>query len=414
MAEEKFFLGRQPILDREQQIVAFELLFRSADKQYADFTDQTQASASVILNAMTDFGIDNVVGRHKAFFNVNTDMLMSDPLELLPKDHVVIELLENIEITDQVIARCLELKEKGFMLAADDHTYSPEYEPLYNVIDVIKFDILLTPIDQLPEMMKQLNRWRFTFLAEKVETREQYDACHALGFELFQGYYFSRPVVLKQKRIDTARATLLKLLNQLQLDSDLAEIEISFRQNPNLIYGLLRLVNSVAFGLREKVRSLKHAIMVLGRQQLRRWVVLALYAGQGAGATATVSPLLELASVRGRLMEMLALQVPNMPMQDKEWGERAFMAGVLSLVDVLLSTTVDDVVASLNLTDDIRSALLYREGSLGILLQIAEEMEKAEFSAAEDLLTQVQLSAAQLASAQLETIAWSKGLAEYS
>jgi len=413
MAEEKFFLGRQPILDRDQKIVAFELLFRSADKQYADFTDQTQASASVILNAMTDFGIDNVVGRHKAFINVTDDMLMSDTLELLPKDHVVIELLENIQISDQVVERCQELKEKGFVLAADDHTYSEEFEPLYKSIDIIKLDILLTPVEQLPEIMKQLSRWRFTFLAEKVETSEQYDACSALGFELFQGYYFSRPVVLKQKRIDTARATLLKLLNLLQLESDLSEIENSFRQNPNLIYGLLRLVNSVAFGLREKVRSLKHAIMVLGRQQLRRWVVLALYASQGEGV-ATVSPLLELASVRGRLMELLATQVPDIPIQDKEWGERAFMAGVLSLVDVLLSTTVEDVVATLNLTDDIRNALLYREGRLGVLLQIAEQMEKAEFSAAEDLLGQVQLSADMLASAQLETIAWSKGLAEYS
>lgn len=414
MAEEKFFLGRQPILDRDQQIVAFELLFRSADKQYADFTDQTLASASVILNAMSDFGIDNVVGRHKAFFNVNTDVLMSDTMELLPRDHVVVELLENIEITDQIIERCAELKGKGFVLAADDHTYSPEFEPLYSLIDIVKFDILLTPVDKLPEAMKQLDRWRLKFLAEKVETREQYDACSALGFELFQGYYFSRPVVLKQNRIDTARATLLKLLNQLQMDSDLEEIETSFRMNPNLIYGLLRLVNSVAFGLREKVRSLKHAIMVLGRQQLRRWVVLALYAGQGEGAATAASPLLELASVRGRLMELLAVQTPNLPIQDKEWGERAFMAGVLSLVDVLLSTTVEEVVTTLNLTDDIRNALLYREGKLGLLLQIAEQMEKADFNAAEELLVSVQLTADQLASAQLETIAWSKVVAEYA
>ncbi len=412
MTEDNFFLGRQPILDQGQNIVAFELLFRSADKQYADFTDQTQASASVILNALTDFGIDNVVGRHKAFFNVNADMLMDDTLELLPKDHVVIELLENIQITDKIIDRCFELKEKGFTLAADDHEYTPEYEPLYKAIDIIKLDILLTSVEQLPAMMAQLGRWRFTFLAEKVETREHYDACAGLGFELFQGYYFARPVVLKQNRIDTGRVTLLKLLNQLQQESDLVEIENSFRLNPNLIYGLLRLVNSVAFGLREKVRSLKHAIMILGRQQLKRWVVLALYTGQDSGTT--VSPLLELASVRGRLMELLVAQMLNLPAKDRECGERAFMAGVLSLVDVLFATTMEEVVAALNLTDDIRNALLYREGLLGVLLQIAEQMEKADFSAAEELLMQVQLSADQLAQCQLETIVWSKGLAEYS
>lgn len=413
MTDEKFFLGRQPILDRNQQIVAFELLFRSADKQFADYTNQNQASASVILNAMTDFGIENVVGRHKAFINVTDDMLMSDMIELLPKEHVVVELLENIQITEPVIERCNDLKAKGFTLAVDDHEYAPEFEPLYPAIEIIKFDILLTTVDQLPAIMKKLNRWRFRFLAEKVETREQYDACSGLGCELFQGYYFARPVVLNQKRIDTSRATLLKLLNQLQLESDLAEIENSFRQNPNLIYGLLRLVNSVAFGLREKVRSLRHAIMVLGRQQLRRWVVLALYAGQGEGAL-TASPLLELASVRGRLMELLAVQMPESPLKDREWGERAFMAGVLSLVDVLLATSVEEIVSTLNLTDDIRSALLYRDGNLGILLQIAEQMEKTDFRAAEGMLALIRLTADQLATAQLDTIAWSKGLAEYS
>lgn len=411
MADEKFFLGRQPILDQGQNIVAFEILFRSADKHYADFKDQTLASMSVILNAMTDFGIDNVVGRHKAFFNVNADVLMSDSLELLPKDHVVIELLENIVVTEQIVERCADLKEKGFTFAADDHSYSPEYEPLYKFIDIIKVDILLSPLEQLPAMLGQLGRWRFQYLAEKVETREQYDACAALGFELFQGYYFARPVVLKQNRIDAGRATLLKLLNQLQLEADLAEIESSFRQNPTLIYGLLRLVNSVAFGLREKVRSVRHAIMVLGRQQLRRWVVLALYTGQDGSAT--LSPLLELASVRGRLMELMVKQIPNTG-RDREIGDRAFITGVLSLVDALFGATMEDIIAPLNLTDDVRMALLDRQGLMGILLQIAEQMEKADFAAAEELLRQIQLSTAQLAEAQMETIAWSKGLAEYA
>ena len=411
MGEEKFFLGRQPILDCSQNIVAFELLFRSADKAYADYTNQTHASASVILSALANFGIDNVVGRHKGFFNVNADVLMSDTVELLPKDHVVIELLETIEITDQIIARCGELKEKGFTFAADDHSYSPQYEPLYRLIDIIKVDILQTSIQELPAMLNQLGRWRFTLLAEKVESREQYDTCAALGFELFQGYYFSRPVVLKQNRIDAGRAILLKLLNQLQLEAELSEIEVSFRQNPHLIYGLLRLVNSVAFGLREKVRSVRHAIMVLGRQQLKRWVVLALYAGQDAPEAG--SPLLELASVRGRLMELLVKQMPNFS-RDREAGDRAFITGVLSLVDVLFSTSLEEVIAPLNLSDDIRMALLYRQGLLGILLQIADLMEKADFAAAEELLVQVGLSASQLAEAQLETISWSKGLSEYA
>jgi len=406
-SEEKFFLGRQPILDREQKILAYELLFRSADISYAIISDHFQVCASVMINTLVDFGLEQVLGRHKGFFNVTRDMLMSEALELLPREQVVIELLETIVVDAEVVARCRELKEKGFTLALDDHLYSPEFEELYRIVSIVKVDLMALPLEQLPAMVKILKQWPLTLLAEKVETQEQYDFCAGLGFELFQGFFFARPVVLKQKKVDISKVALIGLMNKLMADAEIKEIEDSFKQNPNLIYSLLRLVNSVFFGLREKVRSLRHAIMVLGQAQLRRWVMLALYACTDSQTAA--NPLLEMAAVRGRLMEQIVIKFAAFS-GDRELAERAFMTGILSLMDVLFEAPMPEVVKQLNITEDIRRALVDREGPLGILLQLAEKVEQTEFEAVGPLLDRSRITLDQLLEAQLETINWANGL----
>ena len=213
MGGEKFFLGRQPILNRSQQIVGFELLFRSAESLLAaSFLDTHVASASVILNALSDFGFQDVLGRHKGFFNVTHEMLMSDAVELLPRDQVVIELLESILLDEEVVARCRTLKSMGFKLALDDHVYSPDFSAIYQLVDIVKLDVLEIPPDDLAGVVEKLRAWPLTLLAEKVESAAQYAVCAALGFDLFQGYYFARPVVLKQNKVDVGKLTMLQLM----------------------------------------------------------------------------------------------------------------------------------------------------------------------------------------------------------
>lgn len=410
MAEQNFFLGRQPILDQQENIVAFELLFRFSDCLAADVTNYLQASASVIVDALTEFGIDALLGRYKGFINVNTDLLMNDALELLPRDKVVIELLEMIEVNAEVIDRCRQLNLQGFILSLDDHVYSPSYEPLYRIVDIIKIDILQVGEAELPAMVKKLRAWPVKLLAEKVETAMQYNFCRELGFDLFQGYYFAHPVVLKRNRLDISKVTLMQLLNQLLLNADIKEIEDTFRQNPNLTYNLLRLVNSVAIGLREKIKTLRHAIMVLGQQQLKRWILLALFAYKDTPGT--ISPLLEMAAMRGRLMELLAQKHPLLG-SDHEYVDSAFMTGLLSLIDVLFGVAMDDIVQQLNLDKDIGQALLAREGQLGGILLLAEKIEQADFPSVLTLMAQSQLSLDHLLAAQLEAINWTNSLGRF-
>lgn len=403
MAEEKFFLGRQPILDREQKLYGFELLFRSADTLHANVTDYLQASASVIFDALSSFGFRDILGKHKGFINVNADVLMSEAVELLPPEKVVIELLEHVPVTDTVITRCRELKARGFSIALDDHVYAPVYEPLYEIVEIIKVDLFRTGMEHLADEVERFRGWKPKLLAEKVETVEEYERCAALGFNYFQGYYFARPTVLTRTRVDVGRLAIVKLFNQLVAEVEIGELEETFKQNPTLVLNLLRLVNSVSVGLKEKITSLRHAIMVLGYHQLRRWTMMALFANNAEGGAD--NPLLVMAASRARLMELIIAEQPA-ARNDRDYPDRAFMAGILSLADVLLKVPMEEVLAPLNLDEDVRQALLAREGELGILLALVEKIEKDEFEGISPLFERFCISMENLAPVQLEVCNW--------
>jgi len=407
METELLFLGRQPILNRDEQIMGFELLFRSANSLSADVTDIHQASLDVIYTALSSFGIEDLLGVRKGFFNVNRDVLLSDVMELLPKGQVVVELLETVHVDDAVIARCIELKERGYTFALDDHIYDPSFEPLYAVVDIAKIDILSVASSDLDEMIRKLKNWPITLLAEKVETFEQYERCVKLGFDLFQGFYFARPVVLERRRVDISKITIMKLLNRLLSDADIKEIEDIFKQNPGLTYNLLRLVNSVAFGFKEKISSLRHALMILGQQQLRRWIMLALFASRDAGEV--LNPLLELAAQRGRLMELLIQQIPVYT-HEKDINDCAFMTGFLSVLDVLFGAPMDEMINQLNLNEDIRLALLNRKGLLGDFLRLVEKLERVDSHGMMPLFAQLGLNLNLLLAAQIKAIHWCNSL----
>jgi EAL and modified HD-GYP domain-containing signal transduction protein len=400
---EKFFLGRQPILDRNQEIVGYELLFRSADVDHAEFKSYSHAVTSVISSALASFGINEVLGGKFGFINIHLGLLLSELLELLPIGQTVLELLEVIQLDDQVVERCRELREMGFMLALDDHEFDPANKEIYSVVDIIKIDILLTGMTELPDIVSQLRNYPVKLLAEKVETVEQFNICHDLGFDLFQGYFFERPVVLNRKKIDVSGMAMLKLLQQLSMDVDFDQIELTFKENLALSYNLLRLVNSVALGTREKIKTLRQAIIMLGVKQLRRWIQLSLFSGRDSRGIN--HPLLEMAAVRGRLMEIMVRQLHGTAAGDEQ-AEAAFMVGILSLLDVLFETTMEEIVSNLNLDDNTSSALLRREGEIGRMLTLAEKLEVTDFDAVTVLLRECGISLDQLLTAQLEAFNW--------
>ncbi|MHB1214026.1 MAG: EAL and HDOD domain-containing protein [Thiobacillus sp.] len=407
MTTTDIFLGRQPIIDRDQRIVAYELLFRTGNTAGVTVTDDMQATASVIQHAFSDMGMQAVLGTQLGFINVSADMLLSEMVELLPKSQVVLELLETIIITDAVIERCRILKQQGFTLALDDFVFHDRYRPLLTLVDIVKVDLLQHDQSELQMAIDRLKPWPVKLLAEKVDSAECAAHCHSLGFDLFQGYYFARPSVLTTKRADASQLALIRLLGLVLGDADTQEVEQVFKQQPSLTYNLLRLVNSVASGTRHPIASVSQAIMVLGRKQLQRWLQLLLFTLQTG--TPYPSPLLLLAATRGKMMELLA----EKQQRNADYRDEAFMAGILSLIDSLIDKPLADIVSELNLGERLATALLRREGELGRLLQLVESLEHAELSDTPSLLAQCGgLLLQDLTEAELGAMSWANQVAE--
>jgi EAL and modified HD-GYP domain-containing signal transduction protein len=399
-------LGRQPILNRKEELVAYELLFRSPDSQTADFTDASYATASVIVNTLTGFGVEDVLGKHKGFINLDLDLLMGDSLNILPKERMVIELLETLKVTPALVERCRYLKESGFTLALDDHEYSPHYHELYEIIDIVKVDLRQSPAEGLSEMVRRFEAYPLQLLAEKVETQEEFKRCLDLGFDLFQGYRFAKPAIIK-KRMDDSGFALLKLIRQLD-DDELSEIEKTFRGEPALTYKLLLLVNSVGVGVRSKIDSIRHAITILGRQQIKRWVQLALFAS--GDERDTEDPLVEMTAVRAYFMENMT-GCRRSPAGCPDLAEKAFMTGILSNLDKIYDISIAEVVRKLDLCDDVTKAITVQKGWLGNLLQVAELLESMDFQQLVARLGEVGATLDDVLSSQSRAFAWRKQMA---
>ncbi|RYE78876.1 MAG: EAL domain-containing protein, partial [Oxalobacteraceae bacterium] len=333
---DEFFLARQPILGRDQKLVAFELLFRAAaEHEDAQLTDYAAATAAVISHA-SQLGMHQVVGEQVAFVNVDEVVLMSDFVRFLPPDKVILEILETVQATPQVLARVRELKELGFKFALDDVIdHSEQVRKLIGLVDVIKVDLQGVSREELGELSRTLRGPHQKLLAEKVETVEEFQLCLELGFEYFQGYYFARPAILSGKRISPSEMVVLRLIDLIASNAGNDAIEEAVKRDTLLSLNLLRLVNSHLTGTHGggHIDSVSEALTRLGRSQLQRWLQILLYSGPD-GHVELNSPLLQMATTRGRLLELMTLTLhPG----DIEGANNAFTIGIMSLMDALFS-----------------------------------------------------------------------------
>ena len=399
----QFYLGRQPILNRAQRLVAYELLFRHAHCDGAAVVDGVEATATVIAHA-SELGMEQVVGQQLAYVNVDTATLMSDFIRFLPCQQVILEILESVRATPEVLARVRELRQSGFKFALDDVVgTSDDVDKLGPLCDVIKVDIQQLAPAALATLVHALKGTGTTLLAEKVETPEQFEQCMQLGFDFFQGYYFARPVILSGKKIAPSALAILHLLELIAAEADSVEIERCIKHDALLSLNLLRLVNTPAVGARMRIDTIGQALMVLGRRQLQRWLQILLYVRPGDGQQFT-SPLLQLATTRGKLLELITEKLR--PGQRK-CADIGFTVGIMSLMDALFSVRMRDILDNVRVLDKVREALLFRDGYYGNMLALVEHVERAD--PAIDIgarLRDLSLSAADLNTIQLAAFDW--------
>jgi len=407
-AQPDMYIGRQPIVDQQRALVAFELVFRAADG-VSQLGNSAMAAASVIVNAFTEFSVQDTLGPHRGFVNVDRELLMSDVLPALPPQRIVLELVDSIEPDDAVIARCKELRGAGYRLVLDDvKAFDTRVKKLLPYANMVKLDTLAMDDALLARFVSALGRLPLLLIASNVETPECAEQCMKLGFHLFQGYHFARPQVLEGRRAPPAKLALLRLTNLLNSDADVDEIENELKQHPDLAYNLVRIANSAAYGLTRKIDSLAQCVAVLGRAKMSQWVQLLLYAPAQQGGE-TVNPLMHLAATRGKWMENLAIAVrPG----DRKFQDLAFMVGILSLLGALLGMPLASVVGGLNLADEAKEALLQYEGALGALLRLIEQKERNDFSSVSRALQSMpNLTSAKFTAAELSAAAWAQSVA---
>ena len=370
-------LARQPIFDIEDRLVAYELLYRDSARARsaadvadgAAAADSTRMSSDTIARTLLGMGLGRVTGGKRAFINVDRRMLLDGSVRVLDPARVVLELLESISCDEETLPACRALVDAGYTLALDDYVHAPSYEPLLRLATIVKVDVLGRPPDELSGLLATLKPFDVQCLAERVETAEVHASCAELGFELFQGYFYARPETLAGREVPVQQANLIRLLNVLRdVDTSDTEIETIFRGDLTLTYRLLRIVNSAASG-RGGVDSIAHAIRLLGRTALHRWLGLLL-----VSSFATVSEvrneLVTTAMVRARFCELLA----DAAGREREGGA-LFMAGLFSLLDALMRLPMADVVARLDLTPELHDALLVRTGPHAGMLRLAEAYE---------------------------------------
>ena len=382
----KVFIGRQPIIGRNKKIFGYELLFRNSMVSDADIMNNIKATASVIVNALNNVGLKRLIGEKKGFINVDAEILESGIFDLLPKDNMVLEILETVELTTNFIELCRQLRGEGYQLALDDFIYREPISPVMSTANFVKIDLPMYNRQSLTDVVERLQSYPVKLLAEKVETKEDFEFCYSLGFDYFQGYFFAKPSVVTAKSLSPAQLVLIELSRSLAREDEFFTIETMFKKNPELNYKLLKFMNSAAFYTTEKITSVRQSLALLGYRNLQKWVTLLLFAGEGGDFRS--SPLLERAALRGRIMELLAKKITNNP----AIADSAFMAGALSLSDVLLQMPISNVLNEFNLSQEINDALIHREGFLGTLILVIEMLEQENFSFIKEILEKYKLT----------------------
>ncbi len=397
------FIGRQPIVNSQQEIIGYEFFFKNDSQgSHTPFEEDIQTCARILSTTIDEMHESWLLGQQLAFISVDNVMLNSEFLELMPAEKTVLEIVHTVEVTPEAVARCIALKQSKFKLALDNPQQHPQLEALIPYADYVKLDMRDVDPTQAKRLLQKYQTAACKAIAEEVEQNAQFKSLLEAGYQHFQGYFYAKPENLTSKVINPSFDGVLHLLNLVSQEADNKTIENGFKRDTTLSYKLLRYINSVGFGLSCEVQSIGHALTILGRNQLYRWLTLLMVT---AGNNSSSPALMKTSITRGRLTELL-----GEPFFDKRDRDNLFVVGVFSLLDVMLKVPMDQALEKLQLPEPIVEALTKREGIFGPFLKLTEACEDANNAGILQLAALLQLNPEKVNQCHMEALAWTEAL----
>jgi len=394
-----FYAARQPILDREKNLYAYELLFRDGLANVFPDIDGDEATSKMIAGSQFNFGLDDFLGDKPGFINFTLDTLVKKFPSMLPREQVVVEILETVQPGKKLLAEVQQLKEEGYIIALDDYIHQPVWRHFYPFIDIIKIDFRSTDAATIDQILLAVAPFpHIKLLAEKVETNAEFQNALDMGFSYFQGYFFSKPEMLQSKALSPAQMTLAELLYETsKSEMDLAQITSIFERDVNLSYKLLRYSNSAVFKRRSEIETIKQALVVLGQTELKKFLSVLFTAQVSSEKPAE---LMRLAMTRAKFAEGIAL------LHRQTDTAKAFLTGMMSLMDAILDEPMSSVLTKLPLAKDIKDALVGEPGLLSEYLALVKCYERAEWQDANLAIAKLKLDPKVLPDKYHEAVQW--------
>lgn len=395
--------AKQPIFNNQRQVVAYELLFRQTEVNAADYTDGDHASSHVLLSTFGDQQVQDTLGQHKAFINYTRNFLLEPPP--IPKDKIVIEVMEDIQADDDIIEALKNLKKEGYEIALDDFFLTENTKIMLQYADIIKVDVLAIDAEKLEHYVKVLQPLKVKLLAEKIEDYEMLETCIKLGFDFFQGYFLCKPEVVRGTRVQSSKQSMLRIISTLNKeDVPHKEIVNTISTDPALSFKILKLVNSPAIGLSKNIESLAQAVTLLGLDKIKSWGTFLLMASNDNKP----EELSVLTMCRAKLCESLGGFLG-----DANFAQSCFTLGLLSNLDSFLDMDLETMVGQLQLSDSLEGALLHKTGLAGKLLQMVYHFERGDWQSMDwDWINKNNISEDDLNRCYCESSSWAISLVQ--
>jgi c-di-GMP-related signal transduction protein len=390
------FVARQPILDREQHVFGYEILFRNGVEDY--FNADPELAARSTLDSSLLFGITTLCDNRRAFVNCTREVLFKDLITLLPPTQAVAEILETVEPEDRVIAACKRLKAAGYLIALDDFAPNDPRVPLCEYADIIKIDVRATRPEERAAMIRRFGSSRCKMLAEKIETPQEFHQARDMGFAYFQGYFFCRPELVTGREVPASQLHYVRLLEMVsRSELNVLDLEKMLKQEASICYRLLRYLNSPVFGMALEITSIRHAMAILGEREMRRWIRLVVTVG---AAEQACSELVLMGLARARFCELLSDRVQS--------SGDLFLMGLLSVMDAILEVSMEVLLQQVPVERETKAALLGQKSKLQPLYQLMMAHESGNWAETTVFAKQLKLSDEEVSTRWWQALQWAQ------